>query len=101
MCGLEKVGFHVGLHAGPPAVLTAPALRGMDGEISQHTPSSGGTCVFLPVQSHSDPPAALHGRCRCRWHPGIPSATGFQPGTFCHRRNMLTHLGEKVGEATY
>lgn len=46
MCRLEEVSFNVSLHTRSPAVLTAPALTGTGGEISQHRPQTTSTYVF-------------------------------------------------------
>lgn len=39
-------------------------------------------------------PAVLHSMYTDRWHPGTPSATGFPPGTLCHRRSTPNRLCE-------
>lgn len=47
--------------------------------------------LLASCSSHIASPVVLHSKYRYRWHPCIPSATGFQPGTFFHRHNMSTH----------
>lgn len=80
------------------ASISGPGLR----QFSHLQPWWGGanrhacrTNVMLRAKGHSQHPtipAVLQSRCRCRWHPGTPSATGFPPGKLFHRRSTLSHL---------
>lgn len=80
------------------ASVSGPGLRQFShlqpwwGGANRHACSTNVTLRAKGHSQHPTIPAVLQSRCRCRWHPGTPSATGFPPGKLFHRRSTLSHL---------
>lgn len=101
---LEEVSLQLSLSSWPPAVLTSPALKRGDPNVTHTKNQPGLECTQTPFKSFKATvqvaflPVVLHSKYRYRWLPGTPSATDSRPGTFFHRHSMSTHLEKDRNE---
>lgn len=85
---LQQAGVNVSTWSA--AGLTSPALTGEKTHID--TTDTRNVTFYAKHSKNQTVPAALRSMCRCRWHPGTPSATGFPPDTFFHHHSTPSRL---------